>query len=83
MAKPFIFDDYECYPDWLSELIENGSVIEGEEPFDQWEDDYMDPVLYCWQPNGKIITVYSRHKIKLARYNNPDGSVVKYVELVD
>ena len=36
MDKPFIFD-YERYPDWLSELIDKGSVIEGEEPPDQWE----------------------------------------------
>lgn len=82
MAKPFIFD-YERYPDWLSELIEKGSVIEGEEPPDQWEDAYMDPVLYCWQPNGEIITVYSGHEIQLAQYKDQDGSVVKYAELVD
>ena len=55
MEKPFIFD-YERYPDWLSELIENGSVIEGEEPPDQWEDAYMDPVLYCWQPDGNSLS---------------------------
>lgn len=82
MAKPFIFD-YERYPDWLSELIEKGSVIVGEEPTDQWEDAYMDSVLYCWQPNGEIVTVYSGHKIELAQYKDQDGSVVKYAELVD
>lgn len=82
MAKTFIFD-YEYYPDWLSELIKNGSVIEGEEPPDPWEYAYKDPVLYCWQPDGEIITVYPGHKIELAQYKDQDGSVVKYAELID
>ena len=82
MAKPFIFD-YERYPDWLSELIDNGSVFEDWKSFDPWEDDYEEPVLYCWQPNGKLIRVYSGHKIELAQYKNQDGSVTKYAELVD
>lgn len=82
MAKPFIFD-YERYPDWLSELIKKGSVMEGQEPPDLWEDAYEDPVLYCWQPNGEIITVYPYDKIGLAQYKSPDGSTIKYAELVD
>lgn len=82
MEKSFIFD-YERYPDWLSELIEKGSVIEGQEPPDPWEEAYEDPVLYCWQPNGEIITFYFGHEIKLAQYKDQDGSVVKYAELVD
>ena len=82
MAKTFTFG-YRRYPKWLSELIDNDSVIEGQEPPDQWETAYEDPVLYCWQPNGEIITVYLGHEIGLAQYKNPDGSVVKYAELVD
>lgn len=81
MAKPFIFD-YELYPDWLSELIENDSVIEGWEPLDQWDDVCEEHFLYCWQPNGKFIKVYPYVKIGLAQYKSPDGSTIEYAELI-
>ena len=69
-------------PKWLSELIENDSVIEDWEPLDQWEDVCGEHFLYCWQPNGKFIKVYPYDKIGLAQYKSPDGSTIKYAELI-
>ena len=82
MGKTIIYGDQRD-PSWLSELIENDSVIEDWEPLDQWEDVCGEHFLYCWQPNGKFIKVYYGDKIELAQYNSPDGSVIKYVKLID
>lgn len=83
MAKKMMVFGEQRYHRWLIDLINNGSVMEDHEPIDIWETAYEDPVLRCWQPNGKIITVYPGDKIKLGHYNNQKGLVIKYAELVD
>ena len=82
MEQTLLFED-PPYPEWLLELIDNDSVLEDWEPFDEWQDFPEDHVLYCWQPDGTMLKIYEGSKIGLATYNCPGKSPIKYVKLIE